>query len=54
MTALISGYLSQTGFATVSWENWVMFVIAGILIYLAVAKDAEPLLLVPIAFATAR
>ena len=50
MTALISGYLSQTGFATVSWENWVMFVIAGILIYLAVAKDAEPLLLVPIAF----
>jgi len=50
MTALISGYLSQTGFATVSWENLVMFVIAGILIYLAVAKDAEPLLLVPIAF----
>jgi len=50
MAALISGYLSQTGFATVSWENWVMFAIAGLLVYLAVSKDAEPLLLVPMAF----
>ncbi|MGD9908548.1 MAG: sodium ion-translocating decarboxylase subunit beta, partial [Mesotoga sp.] len=50
MSTLISGYMAQTGLATVSWENLVMFAIAGLLVYLAVAKDAEPLLLVPIAF----
>lgn len=50
MAELISGYLAQTGFVTLSWENLVMFVIASLLLYLAVAKDAEPLLLIPIAF----
>lgn len=50
MAELISGYFAQSGFATLSWENVVMFAIASLLLYLAVAKDAEPLLLIPIAF----
>jgi oxaloacetate decarboxylase beta subunit len=50
MAELISGYFAQSGFATLSWENAVMFAIASLLLYLAVAKDAEPLLLIPIAF----
>lgn len=33
-----------------SYLNLVMFVIAGILIYLAIAKDYEPMLLLPIGF----
>lgn len=42
----------QTGFANLSWGNWVMFVIGGILIYLAIVKKYEPLLLIPIGFGT--
>ncbi|MCR4419454.1 MAG: sodium ion-translocating decarboxylase subunit beta [Clostridia bacterium] len=33
-----------------SWHNAVMLALAGLLLYLAVAKEVEPLLLVPIAF----
>ncbi|MGD8537659.1 MAG: sodium ion-translocating decarboxylase subunit beta [Candidatus Aminicenantes bacterium] len=42
----------QTGFANLSWGNWVMFAVGGILIYLAIAKKYEPLLLIPIGFGT--
>ncbi len=42
----------QTGFANLSWGNWVMFAIGGILIYLAIVKKYEPLLLIPIGFGT--
>jgi Na+-transporting methylmalonyl-CoA/oxaloacetate decarboxylase beta subunit len=42
--------LSQSGFASLTWGNWVMFLIAGILIYLAITKEYEPLLLIPIGF----
>jgi oxaloacetate decarboxylase beta subunit len=42
----------QSGFANLSWGNWVMFVIGGILIYLAIVKKYEPLLLIPIGFGT--
>ena len=34
----------------ITWQNLVMFVIVGVLIYLAIAKGFEPLLLLPIAF----
>lgn len=37
-----------TGFQLVTWQNVVMWGIAGTLLYLAVAKNFEPLLLVPI------
>jgi len=39
-----------TGFQSLEWRMLVMWVVAGILFYLAVFKQFEPLLLVPIAF----
>ncbi|MBD3217228.1 MAG: sodium ion-translocating decarboxylase subunit beta, partial [candidate division Zixibacteria bacterium] len=42
--------LRESGFANLSWGNWVMYAVAGILIYLAIAKEYEPLLLIPIGF----
>jgi len=42
--------MRQSGFANISWGNWVMFVVAGVLIYLAIRKQYEPLLLIPIGF----
>jgi sodium ion-translocating decarboxylase beta subunit len=37
-----------SGFASLSWQNLVMFVIGGVLIFLAIRKNYEPLLLIPI------
>ena len=34
------------------WRLWVMYLIGGILIYLAIAKDYEPTLLLPLGFGT--
>jgi len=42
--------LTQSGFAGLSWQNLVMFAIGGVLIFLAVRKGYEPLLLIPIGF----
>ena len=42
--------ISQSGFAQMTWGNWVMFIISGLLIYLAIKKEYEPLLLIPIGF----
>lgn len=42
--------VSQSGFANLQIGNWIMFAIAGILIYLAIKKEYEPLLLIPIGF----
>ena len=39
-----------SGFAALSWQNWVMIAIAFVLLYLAIVKKFEPLLLVGIAF----
>jgi oxaloacetate decarboxylase beta subunit len=44
--------LNQSGFANLSWGNWVMFAVAATLIYLAIRKKYEPLLLIPIGFGT--
>jgi len=43
-------YLTTTGFQFITWQMLVMWLIAGVLLYLAIAKGFEPLLLVPIAF----
>ena len=43
-------FLTMTGFAGITWQMAVMWAVAGTLLYLAVAKGFEPLLLVPIAF----
>jgi carboxybiotin decarboxylase len=42
--------VQEGGFANLTWQNLVMLVVAGTLVYLAVAKGYEPLLLVPIGF----
>lgn len=40
--------IEATGFAQLQWQMVVMWVIIGVLFYLAVVKEFEPLLLVPI------
>ncbi|MCI8895770.1 MAG: sodium ion-translocating decarboxylase subunit beta [Lachnospiraceae bacterium] len=40
----------QTAFFNLTWGNFAMIVVAAVFLYLAIAKQFEPLLLVPIAF----
>lgn len=40
----------QSGFTAITWESLVMLIIGFTLIYLAIVKKFEPLLLLPIAF----
>jgi len=40
----------QTAFLSLSWGNYLMIAVACIFLYLAIKKEYEPLLLVPIAF----
>ncbi len=42
--------ISLTGFASLSWGMAIMWLVVAVLLYLAVFKEFEPLLLVPIAF----
>ena len=46
----IMEFLSYTGFANATWQNLVMLLFGFLFIYLAVAKEFEPLLLIPIGF----
>ena len=39
-----------TGLANMSWQQLVMLVVGGLLLYLAIVKQFEPLLLLPIGF----
>ena len=41
MDYLVSGLLSIT------WQQWVMYVVGAVLIYLAIKKEFEPSLLLP-------
>ncbi len=47
---IICHLLNESGFSKLSWENYVMVGISFILMYLAIRKQFEPLLLLPIAF----
>ncbi|WP_022819220.1 sodium ion-translocating decarboxylase subunit beta [Fusobacterium russii] len=47
---IIQELLEQSGFIALNWENMVMILISFVLIYLAIVKKFEPLLLLPIAF----
>ena len=47
---VVGTMMQQSGFAALTWQQLVMFVISFILIYLAIVKQFEPLLLLPIAF----
>ncbi|MDO4475579.1 MAG: sodium ion-translocating decarboxylase subunit beta [Lachnospiraceae bacterium] len=50
ITNTLSNLLHQTAFFNLTWGNYVMIVVALVFLYLAIAHDFEPLLLVPIAF----
>ena len=50
MLEQIIKFFSKTGYANLSLEQAIMIIIACFLMYLAVAKKYEPLLLVPISF----
>jgi oxaloacetate decarboxylase beta subunit len=43
-------FLNTTGFADLYWGNVVMMMVGGVLIFLAIRKRYEPLLLIPIGF----
>jgi len=47
---ILGTMMQQSGFAALTWQHLVMFVISFVLIYLAIVKQFEPLLLLPIAF----
>ncbi len=49
-TESIQKIWTGSGFAALTWQHGLMILIAGILIYLAIVKKFEPLLLLPIAF----
>ena len=46
----LKGILADSGFAALTWQHGVMLAIACVLIYLAIVRKFEPLLLLPIAF----
>ena len=50
MAETLSNLAHQTAFFSLTWGNYVMIVVALILLYLAIAKGYEPLLLLPISF----
>ncbi|MBU3112478.1 sodium ion-translocating decarboxylase subunit beta [Clostridium lacusfryxellense] len=49
-TDTIMKILNESGFAALTWQQAVMIALACVLIYLAIVKKFEPLLLLPIAF----
>jgi carboxybiotin decarboxylase len=50
MTDLLHRLYGNTGFAYLDWRMLVMWVVVAVLLYFAVYRKFEPLLLVPIAF----
>lgn len=46
----ISDLWTTSGLAAMQWQNWLMIGISFVLIYLAIVRGFEPLLLLPIAF----
>jgi oxaloacetate decarboxylase beta subunit len=46
----IWGYMLYTGFANITWGNIIMILVGFFFLYLAITKDYEPMLLVPIGF----
>ncbi len=50
MLEILNNLLQQTAFVSLTWGNCLMILVAFSFLYLAIAKDFEPLLLVPISF----
>ena len=47
---LLRQFVATTGFAALAWQHLVMIVVSCALMYLAIVKKFEPLLLLPISF----
>ena len=47
---IIGETFARSGFANLSWQQGVMLLISFVLLYCAIVKGFEPLLLLPIAF----
>ena len=47
---ILQGIWTNSGFASLQWQQLVMILISFVLLYLAIVKKFEPLLLVPIGF----
>ena len=50
LTEALDNLLATSGFTAMTWPNMIMIAVSLVLIYLAVVKKFEPLLLLPIAF----
>ncbi len=46
----IYGIIESSGLMTLNWQNYIMIAVSIFLLYLAIKKQYEPLLLLPIAF----
>ena len=44
----LADFLTYTGFANAEVGNWVMILVGAFFLWLAIKKDFEPLLLIPI------
>ncbi len=49
-TGVLQGLWESSGFATIVWQQAVMLIVSFGLLYLAIVKKFEPMLLLPIAF----
>ena len=47
---ILQNLANQTGFANLTWGNYLMIAVALVFLYLAIGRGYEPLLLVPISF----
>ncbi len=47
---LLFQFLTNTGYYLGDWRNWTMIVVGCFFVYLAISKEYEPLLLLPIGF----
>ena len=50
MGEVIINFIQTMGIVNITWQQMVMIVVSCVLLYLAIAKGFEPLLLIPIAF----
>ncbi len=50
MLDAIVNFLSSTGFSAITWQQGIMILVSFVLLYLAIVKQYEPLLLLSIAF----
>ena len=48
--SVLQGLLLESGFVALTWQEAVMILVSCVLVYLAIVKKFEPLLLLPIAF----